>query len=83
MNRAPLPPPFQAKAFLGALKPAYWQALAVVCVIYFSRFDWSFVILRAKQVTAAPELLQSWPGLSPVRMCFTFMNVPLIPGAGH
>lgn len=40
----------QARAFMGALKPTYWQALIVVCVIYFTRFDWSFVILRAKQV---------------------------------
>ena len=40
----------QAKAFVGALKPTYWQALIVVCVIYFTRFDWSFVVLRAKQV---------------------------------
>ena len=42
----------QAKAFVGALKPTYWQALIVVCVIYFTRFDWSFVVLRAKQVCA-------------------------------
>jgi hypothetical protein len=35
---------------VGALKPTYWQALIVVCVIYFTRFDWSFVVLRAKQV---------------------------------
>jgi hypothetical protein len=33
----------------GALKPVYWQALAVVVVLYFARFDWSFVVLRAKQ----------------------------------
>ena len=36
----------------GALKPVYWQALAVVVVLYFARFDWSFVVLRAKQVRA-------------------------------
>lgn len=37
---------------MGALRPTYWQALIVVCVIYFTRFDWSFVVLRAKQVCA-------------------------------
>ena len=54
-----MPNPFfvsQAKAFVGALKPTYWQALIVVCVIYFTRFDWSFVVLRAKQVWSAHSL---------------------------
>ena len=37
------------RAAAGALKPVYWQALAVVVVLYFARFDWSFVVLRAKQ----------------------------------
>jgi len=46
----------QAKAFAGVLKPAYWQALIVVCVLYFARFDWSFVILRAKQVRRRSQL---------------------------
>lgn len=40
----------KARAFVGALKPAYWQALMVVGVLYFARYDWSFVVLRAKQV---------------------------------
>ena len=48
----------QARAFVGALKPTYWQALIVVCVIYFTRFDWSFVVLRAKQVGPSAALSQ-------------------------
>jgi len=36
------------------LKPVYWQALAVVMVMYFARFDWSFVVLRAKQARWDP-----------------------------
>ena len=36
------------------MKPVYWQALAVVMVMYFARFDWSFVVLRAKQVRLRP-----------------------------
>lgn len=47
----------QAKAFAGVLKPTYWQALIVVCVLYFARFDWSFVILRAKQVRRCSQLV--------------------------
>ncbi len=35
---------------VGAFKPAYWQALLVVAVLYFARFDASFLSLRAKQV---------------------------------
>ena len=31
-------------------KPAYWQALSVVSVLYFARFDASFLSLRAKHV---------------------------------
>jgi hypothetical protein len=38
------------QALVGAFKPAYWQALMVVMVLYFARFDASFVSLRAKQV---------------------------------
>lgn len=41
----------------GALKPVYWQALAVVVVLYFARFDWSFVVLRAKMVSPIPYTL--------------------------
>eukprot|EP00890_Picochlorum_soloecismus_P006851 jgi/Picsp_1/991/NSC_04475-R1_major facilitator superfamily mfs_1 len=40
----------KAKAVLTAFQPAYWQALAVVAVLYFARFDASFVTLRAKTV---------------------------------
>jgi hypothetical protein len=41
-------------ACAGALKPVYWQALSVVVVLYFARFDWSFVVLRAKMVGLTP-----------------------------
>lgn len=40
----------KAKALLTAFQPAYWQALAVVAILYFARFDASFVTLRAKTV---------------------------------
>lgn len=40
----------KAKALLSAFQPAYWQALAVVAILYFARFDASFVTLRAKTV---------------------------------
>lgn len=40
----------KAKALMSAFKPAYWQALAVVAILYFARFDASFVTLRAKMV---------------------------------
>ncbi|KAK9807690.1 hypothetical protein WJX72_006202 [[Myrmecia] bisecta] len=48
--------PEKAKAFIGALQPAYWQALAVVSLLYFARFDASFVTLRAKGVMAKSQL---------------------------
>lgn len=40
----------KAKAVLGAFQPAYWQALVIVGILYFARFDASFVTLRAKTV---------------------------------
>ena len=40
----------KAKAVLGAIQPAYWQALIIVGILYFARFDASFVTLRAKMV---------------------------------
>lgn len=68
MHSVPAAPPgteFGARLFLwelesqaapaGALKPVYWQALAVVVVLYFARFDWSFVVLRAKTVSPTPS----------------------------
>lgn len=33
-----------------AFSPAYWQALAVVSVLYFGRFDFTWVTLRANAV---------------------------------
>ena len=41
------------RAFMGALQPAYWQALSVVCLLYFARFDASFITLRARTVSLA------------------------------
>ena len=40
------------RALVGALQPAYWQALIVVSLLYFARFDASFITLRAKLVPA-------------------------------
>lgn len=42
----------KAKALRGALQPAYWQALIVVSLLYFARFDASFITLRARTVSA-------------------------------
>ena len=47
----------------GALQPAYWQALIVVSLLYFARFDPSFITLRAKLVRGhgvqSPACMQS------------------------
>ena len=40
----------KARALLTCLRPAYWQALIVVSLLYFARFDASFITLRAKTV---------------------------------
>ena len=40
----------KGKALAKALPPAYWQALVVVGLLYFARFDASFITLRAKTV---------------------------------
>lgn len=47
------------RAFLGALQPAYWQALAVVSLLYFARFDASFITLRARTVILSASLIQA------------------------
>ena len=41
----------KAQALRGALQPAYWQALIVVSLLYFARFDASFITLRARTVS--------------------------------
>ena len=46
----------KAKALSSALTPAYWQALLVVSLLYFARFDASFITLRAKQVLPKTQL---------------------------
>ena len=46
----------KAKALGSALTPAYWQALVVVSLLYFARFDASFITLRAKQVLPKTQL---------------------------
>lgn len=40
----------KAKALGGAFQASYWQALIVVAVLYFGRFDFTFVSLRAQSV---------------------------------
>ncbi len=49
----PKPHP-QVRALTGALQPAYWQALIVVSLLYFARFDPSFITLRAKLARPRP-----------------------------
>ncbi|WIA41298.1 hypothetical protein OEZ86_004901 [Tetradesmus obliquus] len=48
--------PQKLRALVAAFKPAYWQALAVAAVVYFTRFDAAFVGLRAKQVMPASHI---------------------------
>ncbi|GIL69179.1 hypothetical protein Vretimale_12677 [Volvox reticuliferus] len=45
-----LSPLEKAIAILKAFRPVYWQALIVVAVLYFARFDASFLSIRAKAV---------------------------------
>ncbi|GIL60946.1 hypothetical protein Vafri_15748 [Volvox africanus] len=40
----------KAVTILKAFRPVYWQALIVVAVLYFARFDASFLSIRAKAV---------------------------------
>lgn len=47
----------KGKALVGALQPAYWQALIVVSLLYFARFDASFITLRARTVRHPSILL--------------------------
>ncbi len=49
----------KAKALLRAFQPAYWQALIVVSILYFARFDAGFVTLRAKSVSKPTHLSQT------------------------
>lgn len=69
----------KVKAILSAFKPVYWQALLVVCVLYFARFDFSFLMLRAKQVM--PKTMLPWLSLtcSIIQMLVT---IPLAKVAG-
>ena len=47
--------PDRVRHLLNALQPAYWQALIVVSLLYFARFDASFITLRAKTVSNARQ----------------------------
>ncbi|GAX82287.1 hypothetical protein CEUSTIGMA_g9716.t1 [Chlamydomonas eustigma] len=46
----------KGRILVMAFKPVYWQALLVVAALYFSRFDASFLSLRAKSVIAKSAL---------------------------
>ncbi|KAK9917953.1 hypothetical protein WJX75_000018 [Coccomyxa subellipsoidea] len=46
----------KGRALVGALQPAYWQALIVVSLLYFARFDASFITLRARTVMSKAQL---------------------------
>lgn len=43
-------PLHKVKLLVKAFKSAYWQALLVVAVLYFGRFDFAWVTLRAQTV---------------------------------
>jgi hypothetical protein len=40
----------KVRTIVTAFSPAYWQALTVVSILYFGRFDFTWVTLRAKAV---------------------------------
>ena len=61
----------KGKALVGALQPAYWQALIVVSLLYFARFDASFITLRARTVRS--------PSITPSYSC----SACLIGSAAH
>eukprot|EP00884_Botryococcus_braunii_P019483 jgi/Botrbrau1/6218/Bobra.0109s0013.1 len=52
------PPTLKEKlsALAKALSPAYWQALVVVSLLYFARFDASFITLRARMIMPKEQL---------------------------
>lgn len=54
----------KASALASAMTPAYWQALVVVSLLYFARFDASFITLRAKTIMPKAQL----PALTSVMM---------------
>lgn len=49
----------KVKTVVSAFSPAYWQALLVVSVLYFGRFDFTWVTLRAKAVRLLPHTRQA------------------------
>jgi hypothetical protein len=66
----------KAGLLVGAFKPAYWQAILVVSVLYFGRFDFAWVTLRAQAVrhlslslllTAMPAGWEHLPHSNPER----------------
>lgn len=76
-----LSPMEKAVAIVKAFQPAYWQALAVVAVLYFARFDASFVALQAKAVLPKSLL----PMLTLINMLVqTLLTAPLsrVSGTG-
>ena len=68
----------KARALLDALQPAYWQALIVVSLLYFARFDASFITLRARTVRLRGRLL---PGAR-TRICHEACTVAGLAGLG-
>lgn len=50
----------KARALSGALRPAYWQALAVVVILYMARFSEGFPMLRARAVGGSEGSSDAW-----------------------
>ena len=65
----------KVKALRGALQPAYWQALIVVSLLYFARFDASFITLRARTVSP-PNPCTDGARLSPCLKSQICKNLP-------
>lgn len=63
---------------LRSLTPAYWQSLAVVCLLYVARFDTAFITVRASSVSC-PRSWQRYPLLTPTVVLHPF-NAPQLRG---
>ena len=62
----------KGRALVGALQPAYWQALIVVSLLYFARFDASFITLRARTVRPSHFPLDPVESSQPPQWHFTY-----------
>jgi MFS family permease len=70
----------KASLLFGSFKPAYWQALIVISILYMARFDASFLSLRAKETSMPKTLLPMIALISSA--CQVLLTAPLSRWAG-